>query len=72
MEMEQQDDAAEGSPEEVGTILGLLRKVGLTGPFLALQLGEEEELSHQLADRAGLKYQPWICRLVTGASQGRL
>ena len=66
MEMEQQDDAAEGSPEEVGTILGLLRKVGLTGPFLALQLGEEEELSHQLADRAGLKYQPWICRLVTG------
>jgi len=67
MEMEvQQDGAAEGSPEEVGTILGLLRRVGLTGPKLALQLGEEEELAHQLADRARLEYKPWICRLVTG------
>lgn len=63
---EQQDSAAGGSPEEVGAVLGILRAVGLVGPKLALQIGEEEELARQLADRAGLAYQPWIRRLVDG------
>ena len=51
---ELQDNAADGSPEEVGAILGTLRRVGLTGPRLALQLGEEECLAKQLAKETGI------------------
>eukprot|EP00435_Cladocopium_sp_Y103_P044620 s1206_g12.t1 len=58
------DDAAGGSPQEAGAILGVLRKVGLTGPRLALQVGEEEVLARQLAERACLEYQPWMHEFV--------
>lgn len=63
---EQQDDAADGGPEAVGAVLGVLRTIGLTGPRLALQMGDEECLSKQLAQRAGVAYAPWVLRLVKG------
>eukprot|EP00435_Cladocopium_sp_Y103_P065625 s708_g27.t1 len=43
-----QDNAADGSPEEAGAVLGLLRRVGLVGAKLDLQVGEEECLAKQL------------------------
>ena len=61
---EQQDGAAEGTPVEVGAMLGTLRPVGLTGPKLALQMGDEECLAQQLATRAGMSYRGWMTRWV--------
>ena len=61
---EQQDGAAEGTPDEAGAVLGTLRTVGLVGPKLALQMGDEECLARQVAVRAGLPYRGWILGLV--------
>ena len=61
---EQQDSAADGDPVAAGTLLGTLRSVGLVGPRLAVQLGEERHLAKQLAERAGLTLEPWMMALV--------
>ena len=60
----QQDGAADGDPAAAGALLGTLRAVGLMGPWLAVQLGEEEPLARQLAERAGLALEPWMVALV--------
>ena len=60
-----QDGAAQGSPADVGAILGVLRTVGLVGPRLALQIGEESALGKQLAERAGIPYGGWVLDLVS-------
>ena len=59
-----QDGAAPG-PEDSGAVLGVLRSVGLVGPKLALQIGEEEDLAKQVAERAGLAYGGWIKDLIS-------
>eukprot|EP00435_Cladocopium_sp_Y103_P056827 s679_g19.t1 len=59
-----QDGAARGGPEEVGAVLGALRSIGLVGPKLALQLGDEISLAKQVADHAGLAYGDWILKLI--------
>lgn len=61
-----QDDVAMGGPEQAGAVLGALRGVGLVGPKLALQLGDEEALARQLAEHVGLPYGEWILQLVKG------
>ena len=60
---EQQGNAAE-SPAVAESILGLLRHIGLVGPRLALQVGEEEMLATQLAERLGVRMEGWITELV--------
>jgi len=65
-----QDGAAQGSPADVGAILGVLRSVGLVGPKLALQLGEEPVLAKQLAERAGIPYEGWVLDLVRAQVKG--
>ena len=64
MDVEQLQDGAAPGPEDCGAVLGVLRSVGLTGPRLALQLGEEEELGRQVAERAGVAYGDWVRELM--------
>ena len=42
----------------------MLREVGLVGPKLAFQVGDEQRLSEQLAERAKVAYGGWVLRLV--------
>ena len=62
--MDEPQDGAAQSPENVGAILGVLRSVGLVGPKLALQVGEEKRLAEQLAERAKIAYGEWVHQLV--------
>ena len=64
MDVELLQDGAAPGPEDSGAVLGVLRAVGLVGPKLALQLGEEDQLARQLAERAGLAYGDWIRDLI--------
>ena len=64
MDGAQQDGAAGCDPIAVGAILGVLRKVGLTGPRLALQIGEEADVARQVAERAGVPCDEWAVDLV--------
>jgi hypothetical protein len=64
MDGAQQDGAAGCDPIAVGAILGVLRKVGLTGPRLALQIGEEADVARQVAERAGVPCDEWVVDLV--------
>ena len=59
------DNAADGSPEDAGAVVGVLRRFGLTGPKLALQIGDEEALAVQAAAEAGIEHAPWVTRVVT-------
>lgn len=61
---ELQDDAAQVPRKYIGAILGVLREVGLVGPKLAFQVGDEQRLSEQLAERAKVAYGGWVLRLV--------
>ena len=60
-----QVSAAHGSPIDAGAIVGMLRQVGLTGPKLALQVGDEETLARQLAEEAKVEFAPWIVTVVS-------
>ena len=60
-----QDDAAHGSPTDAGAVIGTLRRVGLTGHKLALQVGDEEALARQVASEANVEYAPWILKVVS-------
>eukprot|EP00435_Cladocopium_sp_Y103_P026017 s1451_g6.t1 len=64
MDVELLQDGAAPDPVDVGAVLGVLRQVGLVGPRLALQVGDERSLAHQVAERAGLSYGDWIYDLV--------
>ena len=66
MEGHQRDGADGGSPEEVGAVIGTLRKYGLTGHKLALQVGDEEALAKQVATEVGMDHEPWITGVVAG------
>ena len=57
--MEQPDGAADDGPLARGALLGVLREVGLTGPKLALQIGSEEAVARQVAERAGVTFGDW-------------
>ena len=64
MDIEQLQDGAAPGPEDSGAVLGVLRSVGLTGPRLALQVGEEEQLGRQVAERSGVAYGDCIRELM--------
>ena len=56
-----------GSSEEIAaSILNLLDRIGLTGPRLAVSLGEETSLTNQLLDELGLHPEPWHYEFVKG------
>ena len=59
----QQDDAAV-DPAKAGAVLGLLRTVGLVGPKLALQIGEERSLARQVEERLGFPEEEWTVGLI--------
>ena len=61
---EEQPDGAAGGPVETGAMLGVLRDVGLVGPKLALQVGNEEQLTRQVAERAGVAYSDWAKKII--------
>ena len=64
MDLDQPDEADLGGPVAVGAMLGVLRSVGLVGPKLALQVGAEEAVASQVAERDGVPYGEWAKRLI--------
>ena len=64
MEGALQDGAAHGDPAAAGAVLGLLKSIGLVGPRLAFQVGEEESLAAQVAERLGLQPDQWLLDLL--------
>ena len=63
--MDEQSDEIAGGPVETGAMLGVLRSVGLVGPKLALQVGNEEAVARQVSERAGVMYSEWTKKLIT-------
>ena len=66
MEEAQPDEAALRGPIASGAMMGVLREVGLTGPKLALQVGSEEKLAKQVAERAGIACDDWVVDFIRG------
>ena len=57
-------EVRQGSAADVEAVLGLLKAIGLVGPKMALQVGEEEVVAAQVAERLALEDDGWLTSLI--------